>query len=177
MAQVTYVVIAERKDLDRLEKDIDSLEIKRYRPLLELYGEDVTTYDCRGEFLDVQDDNDVLRIHMETAWCENQKFRRFLERIYRAKVYYICTEYGMEIFTTNDDTGNYFPIKYEIEYNDQFENVEDDEELVLVMSGLLNESFDNAEHVKQYIKEHNLKVDDAGSEDYIFLHEYQYVND
>ena len=68
-------------------------------------------------------------INQETAWCEQEGFRTFIEQKYPSvKVYYCEEEPGCDIYYTNDTTGLYFPEEYLLDgYDvmDYYLNLED----------------------------------------------------
>lgn len=85
---------------------------------------------CRGSWdnLLVETD-DTLSFTVESAWGELNEVRELIEKHFPdIKLYYQSEEPGMGIYTTNDDTGQYFPQQYylwvEDEDTEYYDNLE-----------------------------------------------------
>lgn len=69
---------------------------------------------CRGSWdnLLLHDDGTVS-FSVESAWDEPDEVRYFIEAKFPdIRLYYQCEESGMGIYTTNDDSGQFFPDRY-----------------------------------------------------------------
>lgn len=85
---------------------------------------------CRGSIIWYEYDGDrILSIDQETAWCEQEGFRRSIEKVFPSvKVYYLEEEPGCDVFYTNDPNGEFFPQRFLLDSPDVyefFENIED----------------------------------------------------
>lgn len=79
---------------------------------------------CRGQILDYSLENGILKINAETAWGEMSDVRHFIEQKYPSlQIFFQTEECGMCIFQTNDATGEIFPERWLLDYNDEKENV------------------------------------------------------
>lgn len=121
----TYKCTGDKKEIDYLYRSLQKLQ-SMPKPYLEngfgnmwlgcviqYLGGNWEECRCRGEILDFQMRDDVLVISQETAWCEQEGFREFLEQKYPSiKVYFREEESGCVVYYTNDTTGLYFPERY-----------------------------------------------------------------
>ncbi len=88
-----------------------------------LGGDWEKTY-CRGHILDYSLDNGLLIINTETAWGEMSDVRHLIETRYPSlEIYFMTEEPGMCIFQTNDHTGEYFPERWLLDWNDEAGNL------------------------------------------------------
>lgn len=123
----SYVVTGEEKEVCDLYEKMLSLE-EREESLVEngfgktwlgnlvtLLGGDWNTIYCRGDWsnLEKDDDNGALRFDTETAWSEPCQVINFLRGKYpNLEFYFLAEEPGMEYYVTNDAGGEYFPERY-----------------------------------------------------------------
>lgn len=78
------------------------------------FGGDWNKIYCRGSWdnLLLHDDGTVS-FSVESAWDEPDEVRNFIEMVFPdIRFYYQCEESGMGIYTTNDDSGLFFPDRY-----------------------------------------------------------------
>ena len=81
--------------------------------LVDRFGGDWTTFNCRREITGYRLDGNVLTINHYTAWCEQSGLRETIEQAFSSvKVYYHECEPGNNVYFTNDTTGMYFPEPY-----------------------------------------------------------------
>ena len=93
--------------------------------LVHKLGGDWKELRCRGEITDFSLDGNVLTINQETAWCEQEGVREIIERTYPSiKVYFMAQESGCDVFCTNDASGDYFPERYFLDSNEDWEYFE-----------------------------------------------------
>lgn len=78
--------------------------------LVKRLGEDPSKVYCRGEWRNLSLEQGVLRFDTESAWSRpNDVFEDLLLRKYGdIEVYFIEEELGMDIFQTNDESGQFF---------------------------------------------------------------------
>ena len=88
-----------------------------------LGGDWEKTY-CRGHILDYSLENGILKINTETAWGEMSDVRHFIEQKYPSlQIFFQTEEPGMCIFQTNDTTGEIFPERWLLDWNDEKANL------------------------------------------------------
>lgn len=137
----TYKVVGEPKEVGHLFRSLQKLESMKSPYLsngfgnmwlgcvINYLGGNYENYSCRGEITQFGMKDEVLVINQETAWCEQEGFRTFIEQKYPSvKVYYCEEEPGCDIYYTNDTTGLYFPEEYLLDgYDgtDYYLNLED----------------------------------------------------
>ena len=116
---------------------------------------------CRGEIIDYYLDGNVLTINQNTAWCEQEGVREIIQKAYPSiKVYYMEQESGCGVFTTNDPSGVYFPERYFLETNEDWEYFESIEQVAeYVSTKILNRKVEadvNAicQALDDYVEEH-----------------------
>ncbi len=88
-----------------------------------LGGDWEKTY-CRGHILDYSLENGILKINTETAWGEMSDVRHFIKQKYPSlQIFFQTEEPGMCIFQTNDATGEIFPERWLLDWNDEKANL------------------------------------------------------
>ena len=92
--------------------------------LVHVLGGDWEKLYCRGQILDYSLDNGLLFISTETAWGEMSDVRHFIQFKYPSlQIFFQTEEPGMCMFQTNDATGEIFPERWLLDWNDEKENV------------------------------------------------------
>lgn len=92
--------------------------------LVHTLGGDWEKIYCRGEILNYSLDNGILTMNTETAWGEMSDTRHFvMSKFPTLEVFFQTEEPGMCIFQTNDATGEIFPERWLLDYNDEKENI------------------------------------------------------
>ena len=92
--------------------------------LVQALGGDWEKIYCRGQILDYSLENGILKINTETAWGEMSDVRHLIETKYPSlQIFFQTEECGMCIFQTNDATGEIFPERWLLDYNDEKENI------------------------------------------------------
>ena len=92
--------------------------------LVNALGGDWEKVYCRGQITDYSLENGILKINTETAWGEMSETRHFIEQKYPSlQIFFQTEECGMCIFQTNDATGEIFPERWLLDYNDEKENI------------------------------------------------------
>ena len=92
--------------------------------LVHVLGGDWEKLYCRGHILDYSLENGILKINTETAWGEMSDVRHFIEQKYPSlQIFFQTEECGMCIFQTNDATGEVFPERWLLDWNDEKKNV------------------------------------------------------
>lgn len=135
-AYTTYKIKGSEKEVAALYKTIQNLDQREESllpngfgklwlgNLVHALGGDWNDIYCRGQILDYSLENGILKINTETAWGEMSDVRHLLETKYPSlQIFFQTEECGMCIFQTNDATGEYFPERWLLDYNDEKENV------------------------------------------------------
>ena len=92
--------------------------------LVNVLGGDWEKIYCRGHIIDYEIHNGSLEISTETAWGECSETRHFIQiKFPSLEIYFITEELGMCIFQTNDPTGDIFPYRWLLDWNDEAKNL------------------------------------------------------
>ena len=138
-------------------------------------GGDEKKIHCRGEITDydIETDNDqyVVKIHQETAWCEMEEVRFLIEKTFPTiKVLYIVEEPGCEIFCTNDAEGRFFPERYLLDGNEVYEYFETIEQVISYLKKNKGIDITDSDKIDEILDEYNeLHEDD---DEYLYFHEF-----
>ena len=122
-------VAALHKTIQNLEQREESLLSNGFGKLwlgnlVHALGGDWNDIYCRGHILDYSLENGILKINTETAWGEMSDVRHFIQIKYPSlQIFFQTEEPGMCIFQTNDATGEIFPERWLLDWNDEKENV------------------------------------------------------
>lgn len=122
----SYVVTGDKEQLEEIYnimtelEDMESpgLHDSEFGPtwlgnLIIKLGGDWQNINCRGYWDNLEYYDDKLQFTVEGAWGELDEVRYFLEEKFPGiKIYYRAEDSDMGIYTTNDDTEQYFPEKY-----------------------------------------------------------------
>ena len=146
--------------------------------LVHKLGGDWEKLRCRGEITDFSLDGNVLTINQETAWCEQEGVRQIIEKAFpNIKVYFLEQESGCGVYYTNDASGDYFPERYFLDSNEDweyFETLDDAAEFVSKIVGYDLEpsvtAIQNA--LDAYVKKHEEENEDM----FYSLHEFNVCN-
>lgn len=88
--------------------------------LVHALGADWNNVYCRGQITDYKLASGILIINTETAWGEISDVRHLIETRYPSlEIYFMTEECGMCIFQTNDATGEVFPERWLLDWNDE----------------------------------------------------------
>lgn len=140
-------------------------------------GYDWEKYQCRGEITGYDYDGEgCLTIFQQTAWCEQEGVRQAIEKRFPSmKVYWREEEPGCNLYYTNDQDGEFFPERYLLDGEgdyEYFETLEDLSEYVNKMYGLTTTP--DLEEIQRQLDEYVDGYDDADY--YLFLHEFEVVD-
>lgn len=128
----SFVVEGDKKEVHDLFAKMKSLE-EREESLVEngfgktwlgnlvtLLGGDWNTIYCRGEWIWMELNENVLRFDTESAWSPPLETINFIKEKYPSlNFYYMSEEPGMGDFLTNDKEGKYFSVRYAIDYQNE----------------------------------------------------------
>ena len=126
-----YVVDGERKQIKQLHdimKELESMDQPLHENgfgttwlgnLVIKLGGDWEKIRCRGDWSNLEISESGLYFTTDSAWCEMSEVRHFIEEKFPGlKIYYQTEEPGMEIYQTNDATGQYFPEEFYLDVED-----------------------------------------------------------
>ena len=170
----SYVVTGEEKEVCDLYEKMKSLE-EREESLVEngfgkrwlgnlvtLLGGDWHTVYCRGEWSDLEkdDDNGALRFNTMSAWGDPDEVKDFLQKHYpHLEFYFIAEEPGMGYYATNDADGEFFPERYYFSEADDSEpyNYSEDEldEFLRDVGNFLGKEIKSIEEAQKAVYEYN----------------------
>lgn len=135
-AYTSYKIKGSEEEIAALHKTIQDLEQREESllpngfgklwlgNLVHALGGDWNDIYCRGQILDYSLENGILKINTETAWGEMSDVRHLLETKYPSlQIFFQTEECGMCIFQTNDATGEIFPERWLLDYNDEKESI------------------------------------------------------
>ena len=118
-----YYVVGSKKELSDLNEKMEKLENRKESlvkngfgntwlgNLVKLLGGDWEKVYCRGQWMCrvYNKENNSLTFTTETAWCEMDEWREFIESCYKTiKMLYVTEEPGCGIYQTNDLEGVFF---------------------------------------------------------------------
>lgn len=187
-----YYVTGSKKEVMDLNKRMERLE-KRKTPLVkngfgnmwlgnlvkDLDGDWEKIY-CRGEWMyrEYDKNENVLTFTTETAWCEMDEWRRFIESKYKTiKILYATEEPGMGIYQTNDLEGEFFSSRYILDYDEDIEYFDTIDEAISFVEDLTGKKVEE-KTVSGIDNVLNSYVEENDEEDiYFSFHEFEEVDD
>ena len=105
-----YVIEGEKNELDALYETMKNLQSQGLGQLVKALGKDPDEVMCRGEWSDLERQDDTLRMTFETAWTLCYEVTDLLKSAYPSiRIYYKAVEPGCEVYLKNDAEGKYFP--------------------------------------------------------------------
>ena len=105
-----YVIEGEKKELDALYEKMKELQGQNLGQLVESLGKNPDEVMCRGEWADLEREDDTLRVTFETAWTPCYEVTDLLKATYPSlRIFYKAEEPGCEVYLKNDAEGKYFP--------------------------------------------------------------------
>ncbi len=105
-----YVIEGEKNELDALYETMKNLQGQALGQLVKALGKDPDEVMCRGEWSDLERQDDTLRMTFETAWTPCYEVTDLLkEKFPSIRIYYKAVEPGCEVYLKNDAEGKYYP--------------------------------------------------------------------
>lgn len=187
-----YYVVGSKKELSDLNKKMERLENRKKSlvkndfgntwlgNLVKLLGGDWEKVYCRGEWMNrVYDEvNNSLTFTTETAWCEMNEWRKFIESCYKTiKILFVTEEPGCGIYQTNDKEGVFFKDKYILDYTEDVEYFYTIDEAIKFIEELIGIKIEDktVNGIQEKLDEYVEKNDE---EDLFFsFHEFEEVDD
>ena len=182
-----YYVVGSKKELSDLNKKMERLENRKKSlvkngfgntwlgNLVESLGGDWEKVYCRGQWM--------CRVYnkentTETAWCEMNEWRKFIESCYKTiKILFVTEEPGCGIYQTNDLGGVFFKDKYVLDYTEDveyFETIDQAVEFIEELIGLKIED-KTVNGIQEKLDEYVEKNDEE--DQYFSFHEFEEVDD
>ena len=104
-----YVIEGEKNELDALYETMKNLQGQALGQLVKALGKDPDEVMCRGEWSDLERQDDTLRMTFETAWTPCYEVTDLLkEKFPSIRIYYKAVEPGCEVYLKNDAEGKYY---------------------------------------------------------------------
>ena len=180
----SYALIGERKEVRSLYNKMKRLQ-ERKTPivpngfgvawlgcLVKSLGKDPKGVYCRGRWYNLKlSDEGVLTFDTEHAWSRPVEVEMLIESAFPSvKIYFLEEELGMDIFQTNDISGEFF--KQTIIIDEESEGMEyyDEEGALKHLSELMGRSVTSWDEAKEAVNEINDAQDESGGEGHIWLH-------
>ena len=179
-----YVITGERKEVRSLYEKMKSLQEMKtpllpngFGPawlgcLVQSLGGDPQKVYCRGQWSNLKlSEEGVLSFDTEHAWSRPADVEALIEKAFPSvKIYFLEEELGMDIFQTNDESGEYF--KEQIIIDEESEGMEyyTEEEVLKRLSNLAGRPIADWEEAEAFVKALNEAQDEAGGEGHIWIH-------
>ena len=98
-----YVIEGEKNELDALYETMKNLQGQALGQLVKALGKDPDEVMCRGEWSDLERQDDTLRMTFETAWTPCYEVTDLLkEKFPSIRIYYKAVEPGCEVYLKNE---------------------------------------------------------------------------
>ena len=187
-----YYVVGSKRELSDLNKKMERLENRKESlvknsfgntwlgNLVESLGGDWEKVYCRGQWMCrvYNKENNSLTFTTETAWCEMDEWREFIESCYKTiKMLYVTEEPGCGIYQTNDLESVFFKDKYVLDYTENveyFETIDQAVEFIEELIGLKIED-KTVNGIQEKLDEYVEKNDEE--DQYFSFHEFEEVDD
>lgn len=188
-ANTSYIVTGDKSETEDLYQKMKALEDRKEslvkndfgttwlgNMVVELGG-DWNDIRCRGSWdcLEYDDSSNSLSFTTETAWCEMDEWRHFVESKYKTlKMWYMTEEPGMCYYATNDRDGEFFPYRYAIEYGEGFyDERQTYEEIARVAETIIGRKLGEGESISSALEDWA----EDNDIDFANYHEYKIVDD
>ena len=105
-----YVIEGKKEELDALYQKMKELQGQDLGQLVEALGKNPDEIMCRGDWSDLERQDDKLRMTFETAWTPCYEVTQLMKAVYPSlRIFYKAEEPGCEVYLKNDAEGKYFP--------------------------------------------------------------------
>ena len=136
-----YVIEGEKKELDALYETMKRLQNPNLGQLVKALGKNPDEVLCRGEWSELERQDETLRMTFETAWTPCYEVTNLLKTTYPSlRIYYKAVEPGCEVYLKNDAEGKYFPGAEEDGCPFQLMTEEQEQLQARIIHGILNGS-------------------------------------
>ena len=185
----SYALMGERKEVRRLYDTMKSLQ-EMTTPLVpngfgatwlgclvKALGKDPEGVYCRGCWSNLKlSDEGVLTFDTEHAWSRPAEVEMVVESAFPSvKIWFLEEELGMDIFQTNDESGQFF--KQQVIIDEESEGMEyyTEEEAFKRLSELTGKPVTNWEEAGCCLSALNEAQDEAGGEGHVWIHKADIV--
>ena len=121
ISTTNYVIEGKKEELDALYQKMKELQ-EMEQPLVEnnlgptwlgclvkALGKNPDDVLCRGIWIELERQDDILLVTFETAWTPCYEVTRLMKTVYPSlRIYYKAEEPGCELYLKNDADGKYF---------------------------------------------------------------------
>ena len=136
-----YVIEGEKNELDALYETMKNLQVQALGQLVKALGKSPDEVMCRGEWSDLERQDDTLRMTFDTAWTPCYEVTDLLKVAYPSlRIYYKAVEPGCEVYLKNDAEGKYFPETEEDGCPFQLMTEEQEQLQTRIIRGIMNGS-------------------------------------
>lgn len=126
--------------------------------LVEDFGVDFNTVQCRGSWENLDFDGNVLSFYTETAWYRCTEVEDLIKEKYPSiEIAFRCEEPGMAIYEKNSNV--FFPEEYMVDFEDDDTNYCGETEALEVLSDYFGVDFMDMDEAMILVKENNEKDD------------------
>lgn len=178
-----YICVGDPKEVGELHNLLKANGNSSICSMLESMGVDLDELGkkglrCRGEIIYFDYDGDrILSIDQDTAWCEQEGFRKSIEAKFPSiKVFFREEEPGCDVYYTNDMTGEYYPERFLLDGDNVYEyftNAKEVTDYLLDKFGITANG-ETEEEIQEAIDEY---VEEQGEDFWMNIHEFKYVED
>ena len=180
----SYALVGERKEVRSLYNKMKKLQ-ERKAPLVpngfgltwlgclvKALGRNPQSVYCRGKWGNLRlSEEGVLRFDTEHAWSRPAEIELLIEAAFPSiKIYFLEEELGMDIFQTNDWSGQYFKRQIIIDEESGGMEYYSEEGALKRLSELLGEEIPSLEEALDRVLAINRAQDEAGGEGHIWIH-------
>ena len=185
----SYALMGERKEVRCLYDTMRSLQdmktplvpngfgVTWLGCLVKALGKDPQSVYCRGSWSNLKlSEEGVLTFDTEHAWSRPAEVELLIESSFPSvKIYFLEEELGMDIFQTNDESGQYF--KEQIIIDEESEGMEyyTEEEAFKRISELTGKTVTTWEEADFHLSALNEAQDEAGGEGHVWIHKADIV--
>ena len=100
----------EKEELDALYQKMKELQGQNLGQLVKALGKNPEDVLCRGQWIELERQDDKLRMTFETAWTPCYEVTQLMKAVYPSlRIFYKAEEPGCEVYLKNDAEGKYFP--------------------------------------------------------------------
>ena len=136
-----YVIEGEKNELDALYETMKNLQGQALGQLVKALGKSPDEVMCRGEWSDLERQDDTLRMTFDTAWTPCYEVTDLLKVAYPSlRIYYKAVEPGCEVYLKSDVEGKYFPETEEDGCPFQLMTEEQEQLQTRIIRGIMNGS-------------------------------------
>lgn len=181
----SYALTGERKEIRSLYNKMKRLQgrktplvpngfgVRWLGCLVKSLGRDPQSVYCRGEWSNVKLLEDgTLTFDTMHAWSRPAEVEVLIQSIYPSvKIWFIEEELGMDIFVTNDESGQFFPEQIIIDEESEGMEYYTKEGALKHLSELAGKPILTWEEAEEFVKAINEAQDEDGGEGHIWLHE------